>query len=65
MKFAIIKNNIVENIIKADQKFILDFYPDAINVDQISCGIGWSYDGKTFTEPIVEEIEKSVDAETL
>jgi hypothetical protein len=64
MKFAIISNNTVRNIIAADQDFVDAHYPDAINVDEIRCGIGWLYDGEAFA-PIPEPVIEEDDSETL
>ena len=57
MKYAILRNNIVENIIVADQDFINKYYFDAINVDNVECGIKWVYDGTIFTKPVIVEPE--------
>lgn len=49
--YALIKNGIVENVV------IWDGYGDifddyiTVNIDDISAGIGWSYDGEVFTPP--------------
>lgn len=61
MKFAIIENNLVTNIIVAEQNFIDVNFPNAVNVDLIKCGIGWTYDGENFVAPVIEE----TDGETL
>jgi hypothetical protein len=59
MKFAIVENDFVKNIIVADQSFVDAHYPGSINVDDIQCGMGWSYDGKNFIAPIVlEEVDE-------
>lgn len=64
MKFAIVVNDLVKNIIVADQDFVDAHYPNAINVDEIRCGIGWLYDGQTFA-PVVEDVIEEDDTETL
>ncbi len=50
LKFAIIENNEVINVIVADQDFIDANYPDAIECDE-TIGIGWGYDKKKFIAP--------------
>lgn len=58
MKFAIIENDVVVNVIAADQDFVDKHYPDAINVDDVFCGIGWSYIDGEFIAPVIEIIEE-------
>lgn len=60
MRYAIIENDIVINIIVANQEFVDQYYPAAINVDGVDCGIGWSYIDGEYIAPIVED-----DSETL
>ena len=60
MKYAIINNDIVINIIVADQEFVDQYYAGAINVDGVDCGIGWFYIDGEFIAPIVED-----DSETF
>lgn len=60
MKFALIKDGIVKNIIVAEQDFlphIQDQYDYIIDVSEMAHypGPGWSYDGQTFSTPILEE----------
>lgn len=64
MRFAILSDLTVSNIIVADQDFINAHYPDAINVDDISCGIGWIYDGESFA-PVPKPVIEEDDSETL
>lgn len=59
MGIALIKDSKVVNIIVADLDFAKEIkdgkgvkYDDAIDVENISCGIGWSYDGTTLTAPV-------------
>lgn len=56
-KFAIISNDIVENIIVADQKFVDKFYPNAIDVTDIDSAIGDEYKDGEFVRPVVDELE--------
>jgi len=60
MKFALIENNVVKNIIVADQKFIDENRLSAINVDDIYCGIGFIYKDGEFIQPqpeLADELE--------
>ncbi len=65
MRYAIIKNGIVENVIVADQDFIDTNYPDAVALKEDErVGPQYLYDGKTFTEP--EWVwEEPIDAEIV
>jgi hypothetical protein len=65
MEWAIINNQIVENIIVADEEFVQEFYPGSIRIDNLesrpSCG--WIYQdnefictGTTILQEITEEI---------
>jgi hypothetical protein len=59
MKYAIIKDNKVINIIVADEQFIAEHYADAIELDE-TAGIGWTYIDGVFIAPeplIVDETE--------
>jgi len=51
MRFAIIENGIVTNIILADQEFIDEFYPSSICVEDVQCSIGDMWNGKVFKSP--------------
>ncbi len=51
MRFAIIENGIVANIILADQEFIDEFDAEAICVEDVQCNIGDMWDGKVFKSP--------------
>lgn len=49
-RIALIRSGTVENIIEADMEFALSLgYDDA--VESASAGIGWAFDGITFTPP--------------
>lgn len=56
-KFAIISNDVVENIIIADQEFVDKFYANAIDVTDIYCQIGDEYKDGKFIRPVVDELE--------
>lgn len=49
-RIALIKNNLVENVIEADMEFALSLGFDAA-VESESAGVGWTFDGATFTPP--------------
>jgi hypothetical protein len=51
--FAVIEDNKIVNVIVADSKEIAEQVTSlqCVNVDGIDAGIGWSYDGTTFTSP--------------
>lgn len=53
MKWAIIENNLVVNVIIADDKFIKANSINAICIDEVTemVGIGWSYANQTFIAP--------------
>lgn len=51
MNWAILENNIVKNVIVADETFIATHYPDAILLTK-PCGVGWTFDGNEFTAPV-------------
>ncbi len=50
-KIAIIKNGVVDNIIIATKEFGNTLPDTTIDVTSIDCGIGWSYNGTSFTKP--------------
>jgi hypothetical protein len=57
MKFAVIKNNLVENIIVADSKAIAEEVTSKTCIeytDENPAGIGWAYDGVNFIAPVIE-----------
>jgi hypothetical protein len=53
MIFAIIENDKIINTIVADQSFIDEHYPNAVNIDAVDPmpGIGWDYVGGEFIAP--------------
>jgi hypothetical protein len=58
--YAVIKDNIVNNVIMADTKEIAETVTGLTCIeytDENPAGIGWSYDGAEFTAPVVEETE--------
>jgi hypothetical protein len=51
MNYAQVIDGIVVNVIVWDGTTPLALDGELINVDDVPCGPGWSYDGNTFTEP--------------
>ena len=51
--YAVIQDGVVVNTIVADQAFIDQHYPGAPRIDNVTPqpGIGWGYDGTTWTAP--------------
>ena len=60
MKYALIRNNIVENVIVADQEFI-DAHPEMYDIykafadREIYPKIGDSFDGKNFISAVIPD----------
>lgn len=63
MRFAIIENNIVINVIDADENFIEELNSDALDVTDKICGIGFTYENGQFLPPV--SFADKDDAETL
>jgi hypothetical protein len=53
MEYAIISGGFVTDVIVADQAFIDTAYPGSPRIDNLDPvpGIGWAYNGSTFTPP--------------
>lgn len=51
--YAVISNGVCVTVIVADADFAAAHFPGAIDIDTVSPrpGIGWSYDGTTWTAP--------------
>jgi hypothetical protein len=51
--YAVIQDGVVTNTIVADQAFIDRHYPGSPRIDNVTPqpGIGWGYDGATWTAP--------------
>ena len=61
MKFAIISNNIVENVVIADPDFAQE--QGWVQMpEETPVGIGWGFDGTTFSKPEVnqQEVEENL-----
>ena len=52
-KFAVIRNNEVQNVIVAETKEVAVALTNALCVDitDVNSGIGYTYDGTSFTDP--------------
>jgi hypothetical protein len=58
MNYALINNEIVENIFVCDdEKTAKSLFPGQVVIDisGAAVGIGWSYDGENFSEPVMPE----------
>lgn len=58
-RFAVVENSRIVNIVSADRDFIDRYYPGAIDVTDIYCGVGWLYQNAMFTDPA--SIESPLD----
>lgn len=69
MNFALITNGIVVNTIicesdeLAQELFSSDF--TVVNIDGVSVGIGWAYDGKEFAAPVIVKTPEEIAAENM
>ena len=56
--YALIRNGVVGNVVIWDGEG--DIFADytTVIIDGLNAGIGWSYDGKTFTAPPVPELTR-------
>jgi creatinine amidohydrolase/Fe(II)-dependent formamide hydrolase-like protein len=54
--FAVIENNVIVNVIVAETKEIAEKVTGKLCVvlPPLNVGIGWTYEGGTFTAPVVE-----------
>lgn len=59
--YALIKNDIVENIVLWDGSGDLFSEYITVNIDDITCGIGWSYSDGAFTAHELPPVIKSPD----
>lgn len=56
-RFAIIENNVVTNIILADQEFIDKLGGTVVNIDDMECSIGDAWNGTSFSKIDPETLE--------
>ena len=58
-RIAIIKNGLVKNVIVCSDLFAQNIQDTTVNVTNIDCEIGYSYDGTNFSAPTLttEELE--------
>lgn len=57
MKYAIIKDGTVINVILWDGQTDVGITDQLVELGDNRAGVGWTYDGTTFTAPPEEEIE--------
>lgn len=57
MKTHIIENGVVTNTIVATVEEAQAAFPSATCIEATEGGIGWTYDGSTFTPPVIDPIE--------
>jgi len=67
MRYAIVKDGLVDNIIVAEQDFVNNNYPDAILLsDDDFVNLGYTYSEGKFIKPeprVVEEVTESPTSE--
>ncbi len=65
MRYALIKNGLVENVAEGNNPDVFKGFDDVIDVNSQSVSPGWSYDGLKFSAPPLtpEQIQKKADAE--
>ena len=61
-RIAIIKNNVVDNVILATTEFGDTLTDTTVDVTSIECAIGWSYDGTSFAAPVKSQEEIEAEA---
>ena len=61
MKYAIIENQMVTNVIEASPEFVAEHYPSAVELDK-NAGIGWGYVKDKFVapKPVIVDDETTV-----
>lgn len=65
MRYAIVENGIVVNVIVAEQDFIDENYPDAIPLsDEDRAGLSYTYENGKFIEPEII-VPTVIDAEVV
>ncbi|EEY8688820.1 hypothetical protein DFZ21_07990 [Escherichia coli] len=68
MNIALITNGIVENtIICASVELAEKLFPnyEFVDIDDVTAGIGWSYDGENFTAPVIVKTPEEQAAENM
>ena len=61
-RIAIIKNNIVDNVILATTEFGDTLTDTTVDITSIKCEIGWSYNGAIFAAPVKSQEEVEAEA---
>lgn len=68
MIFALIKNSVVENtILCGSKKLATEMNPgyEVVNIDGNDATIGWKYDGKEFSAPVVVKTPEEISASNM
>lgn len=68
MRYALIGNDVVENIVicgSDEIAFKIFLKHTVINITNIVCGIGWAYDGTNFTAPVIERTATELAIENI
>lgn len=68
MIFALIKNSVVENTILCDSKQLaaeMNSGYEVVNIDDGDAAIGWVYDGKEFSAPIMVKTPEEIAASNM
>jgi len=60
MKFAIVTNGIVENIVKGELNFLENSFPNSLVIESDLASIGDAYENGYFTSPAVEITPKKL-----
>lgn len=56
MRYAIVKDGVVENVIAWDGETPYQADGELVSLDGVVAGVGWTYDGKAFVAPLEEEV---------
>lgn len=57
MRYAIIKDGVVDNVIVWDEETSYHTDGELVSLDGITAGVGWTYDGSTFIQPPEPELD--------
>jgi len=63
-RIAIIKGGVVSNIVVASNEFAESLQDQTVNVTEIDCEIGYSYNGTSFSAPVKNQEEIEAEAKT-
>ncbi|WP_312584966.1 hypothetical protein [Atlantibacter sp.] len=69
MNFALIKNGVVINTVSCEsEKLANELFSTeliVVNIDGLSAGIGWVYDGALFAPPLIVKSQEEIAAENM